>query len=120
MILINGLRFTVVGLLESKGSSLTGSNDEKILIPLSTAQRVFKSVGVRSIYIQVTDLDLMDRVMALLEVQLTEKFRGDTDSYRIFNQENAVETLNSVNETMNTMLAGVAAISLVVGGIETG
>lgn len=37
-----------------------------------------------------------------------------------FNQENAVETLNSVNETMNTMLVGVAAISLVVGGIEAG
>lgn len=117
VILINGLRFTVVGLLESKGSSLTGSNDEKILIPLSTAQRIFMSAGVRSIYIQVTDMDLMDSVMAQLEIQLTEKFRGDTNSYRIFNQEDAMETLNSVNETMNSMLIGVAAISLVIGGI---
>lgn len=117
VILINGLRFTIVGLLESKGSSLSGSNDEKILIPLSTAQRIFKSVGVRSIYIQVTDMNLMDRVMSQLEIQLTERFRGDTNSYRIFNQEDAMETLNSVNETMNTMLIGVAAISLVVGGI---
>lgn len=117
VILINGLRFTVVGLLESKGSSLTGSNDEKILIPLSTAQRIFTSTGVRSIYIQVTDMDLMDSVMAQLEIQLTEKFRGDTNSYRIFNQEDAMETLNSVNETMNSMLIGVAAISLVIGGI---
>lgn len=117
VILINGLRFTVVGLLESKGSSLTGSNDEKILIPLSTAQRIFMSAGVRSIYIQVTDMDLMDSVMARLEIQLTEKFRGDTNSYRIFNQEDAMETLNSVNETMNSMLIGVAAISLVIGGI---
>ncbi|MGM0883999.1 MAG: ABC transporter permease [Bacillota bacterium] len=72
---------------------------------------------MRSIYIQVTDMDLMDRVMAQLEIQLTEKFRGDTNSYRIFKQEDAMETLNSVNETMNTMLIGVAAISLVVGGI---
>lgn len=117
VILINGLRFTVVGLLESKGSTLTGSNDEKILIPLSTAQRIFMSAGVRSIYIQVTDMDLMDSVMAQLEIQLTEKFRGDTNSYRIFNQEDAMETLNSVNETMNSMLIGVAAISLVIGGI---
>ncbi|MCA0757508.1 ABC transporter permease [Paenibacillus sp. N4] len=117
IILINGLRFTVVGLLEAKGSSLTGSNDEKILIPLSTAQRIFQSVGVRQVYIQVTDMDLMDAVMALLEVRLTEKFRGDSESYRIFNQEDAMETLSSVNETMNTMLVGVAAISLVVGGI---
>ncbi|NIK79377.1 putative ABC transport system permease protein [Paenibacillus castaneae] len=117
IVLIDGMRFTIVGLLESKGSSLTGSNDEKILIPLAAAQRLFKTVGVRTIYMKVTDMDLMDRVMALLEVQLTEKFRGATNSYRIFNQADAMKTLNSVNDTMSTMLVGVAAISLVVGGI---
>lgn len=117
IVLIDGMRFTIVGLLESKGSSLTGSNDEKILIPLAAAQRLFKTVGVRTIYMKVTDMDLMDRVIALLEVQLTEKFRGATNSYRIFNQADAMKTLNSVNDTMSTMLVGVAAISLVVGGI---
>ncbi|MCR2806773.1 ABC transporter permease [Paenibacillus soyae] len=117
VIAVNGSRFTIVGLLESKGSSLTGSNDEKILIPITTAQKMFDSVGVRSISIKVEDLDRMDQTVAALEASLLETFRGDDSSYRVFNQEDAVETLNSVNETMNTMLLYVAAITLVVGGI---
>jgi putative ABC transport system permease protein len=117
IVLINGTRFTIVGLLEPKGSSLAGSNDEKLLIPLSVAQRIFNSEGVRSVYLQTTDMDVMDAVTAKLESKLTELFRGDADSYRVFNQQDAMDTLNAVNETMNTMLVGVAAISLVVGGI---
>ncbi len=116
-VLINGQRFTIVGLLEPKGSTLAGSNDEKLLIPLSVAQRLFNSAGVRSVYIRVTDMDVMSAVNAALELRLSEKFRGDTNSYRIFNQQDAMDTLSSVSQTMSTMLAGVAAISLVVGGI---
>lgn len=117
VILVNGSRFTIVGLLEAKGSTLTGSNDEKILIPITTAQKMFDSVGVRSINIKVEDLDRMDATVSALEASLLETFRGDDSSYRVFNQEDAVETLNAVNETMNTMLLYVAAITLLVGGI---
>ncbi|RIX51051.1 ABC transporter permease [Paenibacillus nanensis] len=117
VILVNGSRFTIVGLLEAKGSTLTGSNDEKILIPITTAQKMFDSVGVRSINIKVEDMDRMDATVSALEASLLETFRGDDSSYRVFNQEDAVETLNAVNETMNTMLLYVAAITLLVGGI---
>ncbi|WP_338553414.1 ABC transporter permease [Paenibacillus sp. KS-LC4] len=114
---VNGSRFTIVGLLEAKGSTLTGSNDEKIVIPITTGQKLFDSVGVRTVALKVTDLDLMDLTVAALKAKLLEKFRGDDSSYRVFNQQDAVETLNSVNETMNTMLLYVAAITLLVGGI---
>ncbi|GBG10255.1 ABC transporter permease [Paenibacillus agaridevorans] len=117
VVLVNGMRFTIVGLLEPKGSSLAGSNDEKLLIPLSVAQRIFNSDGVRTVYIQTTEMDVMDAVTSRLETELTGLFRGDSNSYRVFNQQDAMDTLNAVNETMNTMLVGVAAISLVVGGI---
>lgn len=117
VVIVNGSRFTIVGLLEAKGSTLTGSNDEKILIPITTAQKMFDSVGVRSINVKVEDLDRMDRAVSALEASLLETFRGDGSSYRVFNQEDAVETLNAVNETMNTMLLYVAAITLLVGGI---
>lgn len=117
VVIVNGSRFTIVGLLEAKGSTLTGSNDEKILIPITTAQKMFDSVGVRSISIKVANLDRMDATVAALEASLLETFRGDDSSYRVFNQEDAVETLNAVNQTMNTMLLYVAAITLLVGGI---
>lgn len=116
-ITINGYIFTIVGLLESKGDSLTGSNDEKILIPISTAQKIFQVSGVTTINMKVTDTKLMGSVVSSVEAELYEKFRGNENAYRVLNQEEAMKTLNSVNETMNRQLIYVAAISLIVGGI---
>jgi putative ABC transport system permease protein len=116
-ITINGYIFTIVGLLESQGSSLTGSNDEKILIPVTTAQKVFQTSGVSTINLIVTDTSLMSATVTAVETVLYEKFRGNENAYRVLNQEEAMKTLNSVNETMNRQLIYVAIISLIVGGI---
>jgi putative ABC transport system permease protein len=59
----------------------------------------------------------MSSVVSEVEANLYEKFRGNENAYRVLNQEEAMKTLNSVNETMNRQLIYVAAISLVVGGI---
>ncbi|MDQ0061999.1 ABC transporter permease [Paenibacillus harenae] len=116
-ITINGYNFTIVGLLESQGTSIAGSNDEKILIPITTAQKIFQTSGVTTINLLVADTDLMSATVTAIEAVLYEKFRGNENAYRVFNQEEAMETLNSVNETMNRQLIYVAIISLVVGGI---
>ncbi|MGU3471539.1 ABC transporter permease [Paenibacillus sp. D51F] len=116
-ILLNGVKYKVVGLLEPKGTSLTGSNDEKIIIPITTAQRMFQSAGVRNVSLKVATVDQMSAVTAQLETKLTEIFRGNTNAYRVTNQEDLKETVTSVSKTMSTMMAGVACISLVVGGI---
>ncbi|WP_337103929.1 ABC transporter permease [Paenibacillus sp. YIM B09110] len=116
-ITINGYNFTIVGLLESQGTSIAGSNDEKILIPITTAHKIFQTSGVTTINLLVTDTDLMSATVTAIEAVLYEKFRGNENAYRVFNQEEAMETLNSVNETMNRQLIYVAIISLIVGGI---
>lgn len=116
-VLINGTRYKVVGLLEEKGSTTNGSNDEVVMIPLTSAERLFKTKGVRTIYVQVETEDRIDAVQAGLEQNLNEKFRGNTDSYRVFNQTDVLSTLTSVNDTLTLALAGIAGISLLVGGI---
>ncbi|OME87173.1 ABC transporter permease [Paenibacillus sp. FSL A5-0031] len=116
-ITINGYNFTIVGLLESQGSSLSGSNDEKILIPITTAQKIFQTSGVSTINLIVSDIERMAATVTAVEAVLYEKFRGNENAYRVFNQEEAMKTLNSVNETMNRQLIYVAIISLIVGGI---
>nr|WP_202113082.1 ABC transporter permease [Paenibacillus sp. MMS18-CY102] len=116
-ILLNGSRFKVVGLLETKGDSINGSADDKILIPLTTGERLFQSNGVKSIYLKVSDTDQSERVQAQLELKLAAKFLDSTNAYRVINQQEAMETVGSVTQTMTSMMAGIAAISLVVGGI---
>ncbi|MFC4808686.1 ABC transporter permease [Paenibacillus sp. GCM10023250] len=115
--LINGVRYKVVGVLAEKGSSLTGSNDEIVIIPITTSERLFKSKGVKSINVQVADAKKMDAVMAELEAALGKKFRGDTNSYRVFNQQDLLDSFGSISDTLSLALGGVAAISLLVGGI---
>jgi putative ABC transport system permease protein len=116
-ILITGKRFKVVGLLESKGSTTNGSSDEIVMIPLTTAERQFQSKGVRTVYVQVETAEQIDGVMTELETDLSNVFRGNTNSYRIFNQEDLLATVSSVSNTLTLALGGIAAISLVVGGI---
>lgn len=116
-ILLNGVKYRVVGLLEPKGTSLGASNDEKIIIPITTAQRMFRSAGVNTVSVKVESEPQMDAATAALELKLADIFRGDTNSYRITNSEELKETAASVSKTMSTMMAGVAAISLFVGGI---
>jgi putative ABC transport system permease protein len=116
-ILIQGTRYKVVGVLEEKGSSTTGSNDEVVMIPETSAERLFKSKGVRTVYVQVETTEQIDAVVAGLESELSDRFRGNTDSYRVFNQSDALSTLTSVSDTLTLALAGIAGISLLVGGI---
>ncbi|RED60236.1 ABC transporter permease [Cohnella lupini] len=116
-VLIQGTRYKVVGVLEEKGSSTTGSNDEVVMIPETSAERLFKSKGVRTIYVQVETTDKIDSVVAGLENVLSDHFRGNTNSYRVFNQSDALSTLTSVSDTLTLALAGIAGISLLVGGI---
>ncbi|MFC0334573.1 ABC transporter permease [Paenibacillus sepulcri] len=115
--LLNGVRYKVVGVLAAKGSSLTGSNDEVIIIPITTSERLFKSKGVKTINVQVAASAQMDAVTAELEAALTKKFRGDTNSFRVFNQQDLLDSFSSISGTLSLALGGVAAISLLVGGI---
>ncbi|QJD82606.1 ABC transporter permease [Cohnella herbarum] len=116
-ILIQGTRYKVVGVLAEKGSTTTGSNDEVVMIPQTSAERLFKSKGVRTVYVQVESTEGIDAVVTGLEAELSDHFRGNTDSYRVFNQSDALSTLTSVSDTLTLALAGIAGISLLVGGI---
>lgn len=114
---LNGRSFKIVGLLESKGSSLGGSNDEKILIPISTAERFLQSKGVRSITITTTSADNVTEVKTKLEAALDAKFNYADNSYSVFDAQEMLETVSSTSDTLSMALGGIAGISLFVGGI---
>lgn len=113
---IDGAAFTVVGVLKEKGSSMGGSSDDKVIIPLTTAQRLLRSSGIRSVYIQAESADSVDRAVASIEATLQRRFR-DEDAYRVFNQAEMLATMDEVTGTLTLMLGGIAGISLLVGGI---
>ncbi|MEK3946802.1 MULTISPECIES: ABC transporter permease [Paenibacillus] len=114
---LNGISYKIVGLLETKGSSLSGSNDDIILIPISAAERQLKSKGVRSITIKTTSADTVAAAKEKLESTLDAKFNYADNAFSVFDSQEMLETVNSTTDTLSMALAGIAGISLFVGGI---
>ena len=115
-IIIGDSIYKVVGVLEEQGSSLAGSDDSKIFIPYSTAERVTGQSGVSSVYIKAAGENSVNAAINSTEAFLLQATR-DEDSYTVNNQSEVLDTMGDVTKTMTLLLAGIAAISLLVGGI---
>lgn len=108
--------FTVVGLLEESGTDFTGSLDARVLIPLATAQRISDSASVSTCYVQAASSNDVALAQSMTEAFLYAK-TGDEDAYSVLNMSALLDTLDSVMSKVTLMLGGIAAISLLVGGI---
>jgi putative ABC transport system permease protein len=119
---IRGIAFTVIGLLVAKGAQGSFMNpDEQVFIPLLTARyRVHGSDRVRSINIKVADAKDMNIAMIEIErvLRRTHNIRpGAENNFMIRNQADIIETVQQTTQTFTMLLAGIAAVSLLVGGI---
>lgn len=114
---LDGISFKVVGVLASKGGSMGQSGDDVVIVPLSTAERLLKTTSINQVYLQAKNEQEMDVVMAEVEREMANLFPNKSDSYSVFNQQDLMNTMSSVTQTMTMMLGGIAGISLLVGGI---
>ncbi len=119
---ISRMNFQVIGVLETKGQSGGWMNpDDQILIPLATAQmRLFGVDHISNSALQVADASLMDKAFYDVERILRREHRlRDTqdNDFNIRNQADIISTLTSSTQTFTTLLAGIAGVSLLVGGI---
>jgi putative ABC transport system permease protein len=113
---INGQIFTVVGVLEERANSQEQSDDDQVIVPVTVAQRLTRNAIIRNFAIKITDGNRSEAVMNYLNDFLM-KIYNDSTAFRVFNTAQLLDTLNSVTQTLTFMLTGIAAISLIVGGI---
>ncbi len=114
---LDGVSFKVVGVLASKGSSLGQSGDDVVIVPLSTVERLVKTTSINQVYLQAKNEQQMNGVLAEVEREMANLFPNKTDAYSVINQQDIVNTMSSVTQTMTMLLGGIASISLLVGGI---
>ncbi|AET70663.1 ABC-type antimicrobial peptide transport system, permease component [Desulfosporosinus orientis DSM 765] len=118
---INNVPFQVIGVTTSTGSTGFQSSDDMITAPISTVQgRLIGRKTLRSIMVSAKSEDLMqtaqDEITATL--RKTHKIQdGQDDDFRVQNQADMLETMQSVTQTLTMLLGGIAGISLLVGGI---
>ena len=113
---VGGQALTVVGVLDQREDSMSeGGGDDCLYLPYSTAARLGGS-RVSSYVVTMADEDRMDESKAALERALTDFF-GSDDYFTVITMSELVDTMTGMINILVGVLAGIAAISLVVGGI---
>jgi putative ABC transport system permease protein len=121
---VNRTRYTVVGVLASKGTSTFGENqDDVVVMPLSTAlYRVLNQKNISYISVECRSADVIELAQEQIVSLLRKRHRlsppfPDNDDFTVLSQQQLLNILQTIAGVMTAILASIAAISLTVGGI---
>lgn len=118
---INNIKFKIIGVAKSKGGTGFGSQDDVIYIPLKTAQKFLSgSKNISTINVQAESSQTMAQVQTAITNLLLQRHNiADVASadFSVMSQEDILGAASSITETMTILLASIAGISLIVGGI---
>lgn len=115
---IRGHDFTVVGVLEESQSMMAGFMGSSIYIPYTTAARFTgRTEAVQNLVAGAAPGHTIEEAQRQLETFLTDRLRGDSDAYTVFSTSMISDAVGSITDTLSLVLGGIAAISLLVGGI---
>lgn len=112
---VAGIKYTVIGILASRGSIFGIDQDNSIYIPFSSAQKQFGIDRLNTIYISVINQENIKNVQSKATKIL--KKRLSEDEFTVQSQEQTLSTISQITGVLTLALGGIAAISLIVGGI---
>ncbi|AGA67895.1 ABC-type transport system, involved in lipoprotein release, permease component [Desulfitobacterium dichloroeliminans LMG P-21439] len=116
-LVVNGTTYTVIGTLEASSGFSLGSNNDSVVIPYTTALRSLGVKSISSLDVFLKDTTLADDTVTEIKGVLNPAFNYKENAYTIFNMGDMIESFQTMMAMMSMLLAGIAAISLVVGGI---
>jgi putative ABC transport system permease protein len=112
--------FTVIGVLESKGSGFGGNQDDVVIVPMDTAMTRLSARTISTIVMSVKSKEYMDAALKEADLILRESRNiadGNTSDFEIMNQTDMMDMASATTRTLTMFLAAIAGISLFVGGI---
>ena len=113
---INGNTFTIVGVLEEKADSEESSSDDAVYIPYTAVRSITRNEFVGTYMFQAADKELTDQAKKAITDYLYSIFNS-SDSYMAMSQAEMLEMVDDITGQITVILVGIAAISLLVGGI---
>ena len=120
---LSGTTYTVIG-LEGENSDLMASmsgfgtsSDGTVTIPYTTARKITGQKNISSLEIYIENADYTDQLSDEVEGVLYQAFNQNEDSYFVFAMDSLLDTMNEMMSMLTYMLAGIASIALLVGGI---
>ncbi len=112
---VGGVRFRVIGVFESVGSSIGGSRDSEVHIPVTAAQRLFGDMRVDAFALKAPTTDGIDEVRSEALAVLADRYPDE--EFSAVTQDQILGTVGRILGLLTSVLAAIAAISLLVGGV---
>ncbi|MGB9600978.1 MAG: ABC transporter permease, partial [Myxococcota bacterium] len=113
---VAGGRFTVIGVMQSKGQSLGIDMDDIVYIPLTIAMDMFNQEGLTRITVKANSASNVDAAIDEIN-ELMKKAHNGNEDFTIISQKDMLSTFEKIASTMQLVVLGIASISLLVGGI---
>ena len=119
---LDGVAYTIVGVLSDNEDSLTGmmtAGSLAVYLPYTSLLRLSDSLSseVTTFYVSAPEDGTMETAEAAVTSLLMERFEDDEEAFSISSQSVLEDTMSSITSILTILLSGIAAISLVVGGI---
>lgn len=113
---INGINFSVVGVIKETADGKEASADDIILVPYTMAQKITSGFSRGTYIFNAKSKEVSSEAQTLIEDYLFKVFSSE-NAYRVSNMSEMIDTINEITGTMSLMLACIAGVSLLVGGI---
>ena len=116
---LNGVDYQIIGVLKADENDSTTTENYEAYIPYTSLVRLASDVSsdVTSFCVSATSEESLDEAETIVTQEMMQRFSQDEDAFTVMNQSTVMETMASVNQTLQLMLGGIAGISLLVGGI---
>ena len=116
---LNGVDYQIIGVLKADENDSTTTENYEAYIPYTSLVRLASDVSsqVTSFCVSATSEESLDEAENVITQAMMQRFSQDEDAFTVMNQSTVMETMASVNQTLQLMLGGIAGISLLVGGI---
>ena len=112
---VAGKKYEIIGVLTSKGGAFGNDQDDQLIVPITTLQKQFDITKLSYFYVKVDSEENIDRATQEIKTILGKKL--EEDEFSVVNSQEILATFKQILGTVTLALGGIAAISLLVGGI---
>lgn len=114
---INSIDYTIVGMLKATTGFSLGTTNDMVLVPYTSAMSTLGIRTIMSVSIYMSDSTKSDSIISDIKNILNQAFNYHNDSFNVTNMQDMLNTLGNITGMLSLLLAGIASISLIVGGI---
>ncbi|SHI25845.1 ABC transporter permease [Desulfosporosinus lacus] len=116
-ILINGNTVTLVGVLNESSGSILGSTNNTVIMPYTSAMKTLGVRNITSVDVYMSDANESESITNDLTTILNSAFNYRENTFSVLNMQNIIDVIGNITGMLTLLLAGIASISLLVGGI---